>query len=548
MKFLIFGTDVLPLAGRPTSGTALRTFGLGQGLRAHGHEVEVSVPRDALANMLRESDLEALTPAARAEVEGLRETAFDYRNQTDVVHSVRPDVVLCGHWPAATFQTRIRPVLVIDLAGPHLLERHYQGMGDHAGAVLGKLRAVSNADHFIVSGPKQRLYFLSFLLRAGVERPQDRIVTIPMPLSPALPERKPCPRGDAFPRVVFAGVFLPWQDPTFGLERIAAALAERRRGTLTLIGGPHPHYDDLNSAVYTRLFEKLARYPFVRRLPMLPLDRFADELASADVAIDLMRWNLERELAMTIRSTTYLWSGLPVIYNDFADLGDLIREYDAGWTIPPEDEGALGAVIDELFGDPAAVDRKGASAQRLAREVFSWDRAVRPLLDALGTPRSVPRNETDFSMDIAQNAEMDVLAEAAVEQQFVSRIDGLFRVECRLATHQRLHIRPVTISLFRLADDDGGPARRRELIARRSVGADAIPADGWVAMEVDPIPDSAGRVFALTLESAARDKDETVSPWAFEPRVFPMLGLSRGGRAFRGRSLCFRTTSTRVAS
>lgn len=541
MKFLVFATDVLPLPGLPTSGTPLRTQGLIQGLRAHGHQVEISVPRGALDGMLANCDVSSLDASIREEIARLRGTAFDFMNQTSLVHSIRPDVVLCGHWPAATFAGRIAPALVIDLAGPHLLERHYQGTPDHHGAVLGKLRALANADYFIVSGSKQRLYFLSFMLRTRVDRPERRIITIHMPLSPDLPERRIAVDSSAYPRFVFAGVFLPWQDPSQALDRTAAAISARGRGSLTIIGGPHPNYP-IAHGVYADLVSRLVALPFVHRLPMLPYEQFTQRLSSADAAIDLMRWNLERELAMTIRSTTYLWSGVPVLYNDYADLGTLIRRYDAGWSVSPSDTDAFDAALDEVFDDPAAIVRKGANAQRLAREVFSWDRAVGPLLQALGAERRASLAEVDVDLAFPENASLAVLADRPVEQHFLSRIDGLARVECCLATHARKRLQPLTISLYRTTDEKRG---NRELLARKRIEGEAIRDNEWQMLEVTPIPQSGGQRFVLSIESEAREEKESVSPWAFRARPFPLLDLVYGGRHLRKTSICLRTMSRR---
>ena len=52
MKILIFTTDLPPLKGYPTSGTALRTYNLGLGLRELGHEVIISPPKSALSSFL----------------------------------------------------------------------------------------------------------------------------------------------------------------------------------------------------------------------------------------------------------------------------------------------------------------------------------------------------------------------------------------------------------------------------------------------------------------------------------------------------------------
>ena len=51
MKFLIFTTDCPPIDNLPTSGTALRTFGIAQGLIANGHEIVLSPPKTAMAKI-----------------------------------------------------------------------------------------------------------------------------------------------------------------------------------------------------------------------------------------------------------------------------------------------------------------------------------------------------------------------------------------------------------------------------------------------------------------------------------------------------------------
>jgi hypothetical protein len=147
MKFLVFTTDLIPLAGLPTSGTALRTFGLIQGLRAHGHEVVVSVPHSAAEGFKKNTDVASLSEAVQAEFKALLDLSFDVSNQPGIVSSISPDAVICGHWPAMTLSRKPSQAVILDLAGPHMLERHYQGMPNQAGAVLGILSAMAHADY-----------------------------------------------------------------------------------------------------------------------------------------------------------------------------------------------------------------------------------------------------------------------------------------------------------------------------------------------------------------------------------------------------------------
>jgi len=56
----------------------------------------------------------------------------------------------------------------------------------------------------------------------------------------------------------------------------------------------------------------------------------------------------EREL-FTTRTVEYLWCGLPVIYNNYAEITDYIREYNAGWIVDPQDREAIATVLNEIF-------------------------------------------------------------------------------------------------------------------------------------------------------------------------------------------------------
>lgn len=536
MRILVFTTDVIPLPGLPTSGTAMRTWGLAQGLKSHGHEIVFSVPKSAIAGLERSTDLGTLPAAVRQEIGELRRLAFDPSNQSAVVSEVGPDAILCGHWPAVMFQTKPSQAVILDLAGPHLLERHYQGTPNHSAAVVGKLHAIAKADSYIVSGPKQRLYFLSFMLRAGVHDADKRISTITMPLPPN-PQARAREASNAYPRFFFGGVFLPWQDPSWALEQVVSEVEQRHQGGLLLVGGSHPNYP-IKSGIYDRLFQRLDRTAVVERKPMLPYERFLDELDRADVAIDVMKWNLERELAITIRTTSFLWSGVPVIYNNYADLSELIERYDAGWTVAPGDDRKLKGVFEEIYSDRSAVAKKSANALRLAADVFAWDRAVAPLLSRLQPQSRESARETDIILDFPDDAGLAITAASPIEQRFLARLDGLSRIECRMATHGRVPRKPLTATVFRVRDAS------RELVHRTDAAPSSIRNNDWLTLDLPVLPDSAGQEFVLRFESQETDPEFAVCPWAVKGQPFPLLGVQRGVDALPYTSLCLRTTCT----
>jgi hypothetical protein len=137
--------------------------------------------------------------------------------------------------------------------------------------------------------------------------------------------------------------------------------------------------------------------------PMVAHDELIEAYRRAHVAIDLMARNPERELAFTTRTVEYLWCGLPVIYNDYAELSRYIREYRAGWTIDPSDRAALQAAVSEAFEQPERVREYGRNAQRLVRERLTWDRTIEPLDGICRNPARRERAKTSAASPVSQS-------------------------------------------------------------------------------------------------------------------------------------------------
>ncbi|MBP9837307.1 MAG: hypothetical protein KBC84_01190 [Proteobacteria bacterium] len=532
MKICVFTTDIIPLPGVPTSGTALRTFGLIQGLKSHGHEVSISVPKSALEGMKNKIDLSSLPEETQKIISDLETLAFDSSNQSYIVTQLKPDVILCGHWPAITFTNKPSQILIVDLAGPHLLERHFQGTPNHIGAVLGKINALAKADYFIASGEKQRLYFLSFLLRAGIKDAEKRFFNITMPLSPELPQHLGSIENN-FPSFVFGGVFLPWQNPSFALTETCQKIASKGAGNFTLIGGSHPNYQ-IDSGIYENLFANLKRHDFVTQEPMLPLEKFIDKLKMSDVAIDLMEWNLERELALTIRSTTYLWSGVPIIYNNYADLAQLLTKYDAGWCVPANDREALNSVLEEIYQNKALVKQKSLNAQRLAREVFSWDIAVKPVINSLLSPYQSRREEIDIMLDCQRNSEVEEINTNILRQKFTSRINGLSKIEIKVAPNSDSE---ADLKFSLSAQSAEGSSLVHSKVYRQS----EVLKDGWVVFNFPTVADSAGKNFAIEIQSIGNNSSSSFIPMTLNTKPYPLAEFFIGQKEIKNHSLCLKT-------
>jgi glycosyltransferase involved in cell wall biosynthesis len=349
----------------------MRAWGLGYGLRSAGFsDVTIAFAADAA----RGRDLLSI-PGVET---------FERSHLDDFIAAQRPDAVVLQHW--GLHQSIRRPLpcpMAMDLAGPHLLERQLWGSADPAGDLKQKLSALAAADHLVCSGRFQRHYFLPFLVQAGHDPRTLHCPVIPFSLSPDLPER--APKRD-FSTFLYAGTFLPWQDPEGPLRTLLRALEEKQKGRLLFIGGPHPG-GDVSGGRFDKLLALLHDHPLVEMLPPLPFDQLLQRMRSCGVALDLMPRNAERELAFPTRTVTYLWAGLPVIHNDYDELAEPIGRWKAGWTLPAEDSDSLLKLVQRLAGHREDTEKRSVNAQRLVRENLTWDRTIGPLADWCREPK-----------------------------------------------------------------------------------------------------------------------------------------------------------------
>ncbi len=364
---LVISGDTLPLPGLPTTGAGLRAWGLIKGLEARGHDVTYLMPETSLKSAAAGVDLSAY----RSVVYNNLGTEDLYRRIGDL----SPEVMVLQHWSTAVPFGRSPIPVVIDFHGPLLLETLYQDLPHYESLRQLKIQTLAKADFFTCAGERQRHYFYPWLIQAGFDLRQNLLQVIPVSLPPEVPARAPATGEVTF---VYGGVFLPWQDPSVALETLVNTLEERHAGRLKLFGGQHPSIR-IPPGKYQDLLPLLEHSPRVDLMGMIPRDALIETYLHSHVAIDVMARNPERELAFTTRTVEYLWCGLPVIYNNYAELADYIRAYDAGWTVDPLDVGAIRSVIETILDDPDCIARKSINAQRLVREQLAWDRTIEPL-------------------------------------------------------------------------------------------------------------------------------------------------------------------------
>jgi glycosyltransferase involved in cell wall biosynthesis len=388
---LVVANDMLPYPGQPVSGSGLRAWGLGEGLRGAGHDVRYAIPA-ASAN--------AETPRGD---EG--PLLYELQDLHDVLASADPDVVVFQHWVAVGAAADLDVPVALDLHGPLMIETVFQRRPDVDPTEMAKVKldAFRRADFVSCAGPQQRFYFLTWLLISGGDVTEDAISVIPVSLSPESPKHEwPSPEVN----FVYGGMFLPWQDPSVGLSTLVSVLESEGTGRLDFFGARHPLFSDMKTTLLDDLECRLKDSPRVTVHGLWPRDRLLEHYRTSYVALDLMRRNTERELAFTTRTAEYLWCGLPVIYNDYGELTSMIRDYEAGWIASPEDADTLRELLRKIVHDPAEIRRRSANAQRLARERLNWARTTAPLDQFCRYPVRRSRSESATFLVGRRDADM----------------------------------------------------------------------------------------------------------------------------------------------
>lgn len=376
-KVLVFCSDVVPLEGLATSGGGMRSWQIIQGLRAQGLEVVYSMPWN---RFLRRKFNDRIP----AEVAGL---LWNDVNQDEIIDREKPDVIVCVKPSTKKWERNHGIPIAVDFHGPDLIE--FEQMAKNllpmARLTLAtrKLQAISMGDFFTCAGRRQRYYFMAFLMLAGIDIADLEIHYMPVAMSPDLPEHDPDMDRQS---IVFSGGVYPWLNPMPSLRAVAEELYRTGKGHLDIYGGSHETNPD-EKREFDEFQAEMSTNPFVTFHGFVSRERVLQAYRAGYVAYELMPRNPERELAFTTRTVEFLWAGLPVIYNDYAELSDLISDYGAGWLITPSDRKKISECIREILNNPNKVAEASENAQRLVRENLLYDRVIGPLAEFCRNPR-----------------------------------------------------------------------------------------------------------------------------------------------------------------
>lgn len=428
-RVLVLASDLPPSAGVPAHGGGLRGWTLAEGLRSAGFDVQLRFPRESLPPRAAGANLAPVEPESMT---------FPWSNPLATLASDRPDVVVASSWLLAGHITDCPVPLVVDLAGPVLLEFLAQSPEKARALAFRKPRAIARADFVTCAGERQRHYFLAWLALSGFS-PEDcarRLAVVPISCGPEKVARAPARDN---PRFVFAGLPLAWQDPVEPLDALLTRLEERGRGWLDVYMGRHPVHSE-GASWFPWLEKRLARCNRAALHAPLPYQQLLDEYARCDVAFDLFEHGVERELAVGTRTVDYLHAGVVPLVASYVELAPILAGSGAGLALAPPYRETVPAAVDRLLDEPRALPMMSANAQHLARERFAWDRTIAPLAEFCRSPTRRAWGQLsvrDLVGDVLAEAERHAAENLQLKSQVKDRDNELARLRDYTKTVER---------------------------------------------------------------------------------------------------------------
>lgn len=313
--------------------------------------------------------------------------AFQSRDELQATIVRRqPDAILVAYWELLELLPFELPQpVVLDFVAPRPLEQLYEHP-ELVGAELQRLQSnLSKCDLLLTGNQLQRDLLWYTLLQAGFDlRGGEPVLVVPLAAEPVgRPESDPCINGWT---LVSGGVHWPWRKSEAYWHAIQSMQDDptTKAPRLVLFGGQYRWHEV--RAGTAREFA-VSDYQTHGLAPYSQFSRFL--LESAHIGLEVAESNIERKYSQSFRSLEFLRHGLPLICNDYLPIAELVKQYEAGWTVAGSEE--ITALLRKIMNNPDEWKRRSENALRLVEEELNPDKAAKPLLDWLEMPVKAPQ-------------------------------------------------------------------------------------------------------------------------------------------------------------
>jgi len=121
----------------------------------------------------------------------------------------------------------------------------------------------------------------------------------------------------------------------------------------------------------------------VKIIPPVPYEELLDWTASADIGLTIFQPGYTRSIRYCLPNKLfeYLMAGLPVLSSQLDAIAELLETYDVGQVLPSLEPSDVGASINAMLADPAALARMHSNALKAARQEFHWENEKQRLFE-----------------------------------------------------------------------------------------------------------------------------------------------------------------------
>jgi GT2 family glycosyltransferase/glycosyltransferase involved in cell wall biosynthesis len=319
---------------------------------------------------------------------------------------------------SAPWLAKSKKIIVCDIYDPMHLEQLEQTRGqegtkrsrDVANTTTALNQQLARGDFFLCASEKQRHFWLGQMAAMGRLNPatydddssmNSLLDVVPFGLSSVPPRRtRPAIKGvvpgiaETDKVILWAGGVYNWFDP-LTLVRAVDQVRQRHPDVRLFFMGmrnPNPHVPEMRMPRATReLADSLGltgKHVFFND-EWVDIDDRQNYLLDADLGVSTHFEHVETTFAFRTRMLDYLWAGLPIVATGGDTFGDLITAEGLGVTVPEQDVDALAEALERTLYDDEFAASCRAAVDRV-RDDYTWETALRPLLEFCRSPRRAP--------------------------------------------------------------------------------------------------------------------------------------------------------------
>jgi glycosyltransferase involved in cell wall biosynthesis len=189
--------------------------------------------------------------------------------------------------------------------------------------------------------------------------------------------------------LLWGGGLWTWLDPIGAIRAVEKLSTQRKDIRLVFPGTRHPN--QMLHDIPTRIEEAKSLADslgmtdrFVFFGDWISSDDWQNVLLESDVALSLHFDTLETRLAYRSRILHYIWAGIPIVATEGDATSELVAAFNIGAVVKERDIDGIAQAISLLL-DTSHTSFENGFAR--AREMFTWTRVAKPLIDFCKNPR-----------------------------------------------------------------------------------------------------------------------------------------------------------------